>query len=229
MRKCGLLIAMHGRRVVKADSSARVELDGHGWTVIARSWGAGLTIDGAGRDQLVAIVGRVVSRVAIRELRPDDVEAVLALDGETLSDYPGDVATAHEPLNRPRATPTIEHRGWGALSSDGRLIAMTFVDIGAEVTETDFTVVRRGWRGRGLGSAVKAASLLALAAEGHRRFRTGGSVDNAASIAMNRAVGYELDEEWLTFVPGNAGDQPDEHAGRSTNALGDESGVATHC
>jgi predicted GNAT family acetyltransferase len=129
-----------------------------------------------------------------------DVHAVTALDRATVDDYPGDVATAHEALTPARATPAAAHRGWGAFTTESELVAMTFADIGPNVTETDFTVVHRDRRRQGLGSAVKAACLLALADEGHVVFRTGGSMDNPASIAANRAVGYELDEEWLTFA-----------------------------
>ncbi|MCS5718788.1 hypothetical protein N1027_11650 [Herbiconiux sp. CPCC 205763] len=140
------------------------------------------------------------SLVTLRELEAADAHAMLALDRETLDDYPGDVATAHEALTIARATPTINHRGWGAFALDGRLVAMTFVDVGRDVVETDFTVVGRGWRGRGIGAAVKALSVTVLCEEGHLNFRTGGSMDNPASIAANRSVGYEQDEEWLTFV-----------------------------
>jgi predicted GNAT family acetyltransferase len=125
---------------------------------------------------------------------------VLTLDRETANDYPGDIATAHEALTADGATPSAAHRGWGAFTAQAQLAAMTFADIGQNVIETDFTVVRRDWRGHGLGSAVKAASVLALADEGHTTFRTGGSADNPASIAANQAVGYELDEEWLTLI-----------------------------
>ncbi|SDZ32123.1 hypothetical protein SAMN05216554_3256 [Herbiconiux ginsengi] len=191
--------------MVKADSSARSELEARGWVVIARSWGAGLTVDDASHPRLSALRDGVEPLVTVRELEPADVDAVLALDRETLDDYPGDVATAHEALTEARATPTPDHRGWGAFAHDAHLVAMTFVDIGREVVETDFTVVRRGWRGQGLGSAVKSASVLALSEQGHVRFRTGGSMDNPASIAANRAVGYERDEEWLTFVADGEG------------------------
>jgi GNAT superfamily N-acetyltransferase len=70
-----------------------------------------------------------------------------------------------------------------------------------EAVETDFTVVARGWRGRGLGSAVKAASVLALLADGHRRFRTGGATENGASVAAAHSLGYIVDERWLTLAP----------------------------
>jgi len=193
---------MQERRVVRSDSPDRAELEAQGWLVIARSWGAGLIVDRRRRDRLRALVDRVRTLVDIRELTATDADEVLTLDRETADDYPGDVATAHEALTADRAAPTADHRGWGAFTPDGRLVAMTFADSGPDVTETDFTVVRREWRGRGLGTAVKAACVLALAEEGRRTFRTGGSMDNPASIAANRAVGYELDEEWLTFAGG---------------------------
>ena len=49
---------------------------------------------------------------------------------------------------------------------------MTFVDLHPDHAETDFTVVAREWRGRGLGQAIKAASVLALLDGGVTRFRT---------------------------------------------------------
>ncbi len=194
---------MQERRVVRADAPARSELEGQGWVVIARSWGAGLVLDEQRRERVRHLVDRAHPLVSVREVTASDVEAVLALDRETAHDYPGDIATAHEALTTAGATPTATHRGWGAFTAEGLLVAMTFADTGPDVTETDFTVVRRGWRRLGLGSAVKAAGVLTLADEGRTVFRTGGSFDNPAIIAANRSLGYELDEEWLTYAPGS--------------------------
>ncbi|MEG8034485.1 hypothetical protein QP157_03855 [Sphingomonas sp. LR61] len=77
---------------------------------------------------------------------------------------------------------------------------MTFVDVDGTEAETHFTVVHRAWRSRGLSIAVKAASVLVLAAEGVTRFRTGGSADNTAILRANDAVGYVRDEEWVTLA-----------------------------
>ncbi|RFA20588.1 GNAT family N-acetyltransferase [Subtercola boreus] len=188
------------RRVVRADPAVRVELEAAGWAVIAGSWGAGLAIGGDSEGRLAALMRRVERLVTVRELRSSDVAAILDLDAVTAGDYPGDVATAHDRLNSAQATPTIVHRGWGAFRPEGQLVGMTYVDVGEKAVETDFTVVQQEMRGRGLGTAVKAASVLALVEEGYVWFRTGGSLDNPASIAANRALGYVLDEEWLTFA-----------------------------
>jgi len=126
---------------------------------------------------------------------------VLELDAATLQHYPGGVATRHEPLTAARALPGSARRAFGAISTDGGLVAMTWTDVDGVRAETDFTVVREADRGRGFGTAVKAAALLALLDAGVRLFRTGGSSENAASIATNRRLGYVLDEEWLTLEP----------------------------
>ena len=52
-----------------------------------------------------------------------------------------------------------------------------------------------------MATAVKAASVLALAADGVRVFGTGGAGSNAASLGMNLAVGYRVTERWLTLDP----------------------------
>lgn len=65
-------------------------------------------------------------------------------------------------------------------------------------------------RGQGLGAAVTAASVLALAAEGYDHFRTGGSGDNAAIVAANHTVGYVLDAEWLTLSAPSSNDETAE-------------------
>lgn len=85
-------------------------------------------------------------------------------------------------------------------SGASALVAMTFLDVAAGLVETAFTVVAREHRGRGIGTALKAYSVLTLLDEGAKRFRTGGSSDNAAIIAADERLGYVRDEEWLTLV-----------------------------
>lgn len=196
-----------GPVVVRADDPRRAELEARGWHVTARSWGAQLDRRVSDSASLRDLVARVVDVAAVRELGEGDAPAVLALDAATRDDYPGGVATAHRPLTRDRATPGPSRRAFGALAS-GELVAMTFVDVDGSRAETDFTAVATPWRGRGLGTAVKAASVLMLVAEGVTRFRTGGSVDNGSSVAMNRRVGYVLDEEWITMAPPTGTETP---------------------
>ncbi|QKS12800.1 acetyltransferase [Curtobacterium sp. Csp1] len=213
--------------VLPADAPRRVELERRGWRVVARSFGAQLDGDAVDRTRLRSLVDR--AGLPVRALDVADVDAVLALDVATVGHYPGSVATRHEPFDRERATPSAVRRAFGAWSGDD-LVAMTFVDVlvgaggaaagsdagsdaaaGSDATavcaaasvsaETDVTVVAADHRGRGIGTAVKAASVLALLDAGVTRFRTGGSADNPAIIAANTALGYVRDEEWVTLEP----------------------------
>lgn len=195
---------MRVRKVVRSDSAERAELEAHGWQIVARSWGACLDTETIDTARLQSLVANTRADVAIRKLANADSAAILALDALTLEHYPGDVATSHAPLTIENAIVASDHRGWGAFAPTGDLVAMTFLFSQPEATETDFTVVHPAWRGNGISSAVKAASILGLVAEGHRKFRTGGSAENKAIIAANRTIGYVIDEEWLTFA--NPGD-----------------------
>lgn len=78
---------------------------------------------------------------------------------------------------------------------------MTFVDLDGERAEIDFTVVAADRRGRGLGTAVKSAAVLALIDAGVRFVRTGGSAENAAIRSINDALGFVIDEHWVTLAP----------------------------
>jgi GNAT superfamily N-acetyltransferase len=185
--------------VLPAQSPRRAELEAQGWTVAARSFGAQLDSDHIDRQRLSELVA--AAGESVRELGATDVDAVLELDAATIEDYPGSVATRHEPLDRRGATPSASRRAFGAFVRDSDLVSMTFVDIDGPDAETAVTVVHRAWRGRGLGVAVKAASVLALAEDGVRRFRTGGSAENTAILRANDALGYVCDEEWITLEP----------------------------
>lgn len=110
------------------------------------------------------------------------------------------MATAHTPLPPERVAPTASRRGFGLFDAGAELAAMTFVDLDGDQAEVDFTVVARHRRGRGLATAVKAGSLLALTADGVATVRTGGSDENHAILAANAALGFEVDEHWLTLA-----------------------------
>lgn len=184
--------------MLPAQAPRRAELEADGWVVVARSFGAALDADSINAQQLHALVAEADGRVW--ELGDADVDAVLNLDAMTIGDYAGGAATQHAPLDRRTATPSTSRRAFGAFGPYGDLVAMTFVDVDGVAAETHFTVVHRAWRGRGLGIAVKAASVLTLAADGVTRFRTGGSADNVAILRANSGVGYVRNEEWVTLA-----------------------------
>ncbi|UBQ02690.1 GNAT family N-acetyltransferase [Curtobacterium sp. TXMA1] len=186
--------------VVQAGDPRRERLEREGWSVSARSFGAQLDAERLDVGLLTAFVSAIDPALVFRSLGAHDVDAVLALDRLTADDYPGSVATRHEQMDRDAATPTAVRRASGAFAADGSLVAMTYVDVDGADAETDFTVVRPMHRGRGIGTALEAWSVLALQREGVRRFRTGGSADNVAIRRANAALGYVQDEEWVTLT-----------------------------
>ncbi len=194
--------------VMRADADDRARREAEGWTVVARSFGAQLDADRIDRRVFEAAVARVPSTLTVRELGPADVDALLTLDARTLADYPGSVATQHDPLDRTTATPTATRRAFGAVAADGSLAAVTIVEVDGTTAETDVTVVHPEARRQGLATAVKAASVLALRTSGVERFRTGGSAENPGIISANTALGYVRDEEWVTLAPPDRKPEP---------------------
>jgi GNAT superfamily N-acetyltransferase len=188
--------------IARSDDPRVARLVEEGWIVTARSWGAQLDAADADPARLRALVARVAGSAVLRELGPDDARPILALDAATLADYPGGPATRHAAFAPEDVrVPAPGRRGYGAVDAGGALLAMTFVDLDptGRAAETDVTVVDPAHRGRGLGTAVKAASVLALLEAGVTVFRTGGSSENAAIMAAGAALGYRVDEEWLTL------------------------------
>ncbi|GAA4193637.1 hypothetical protein GCM10022288_27730 [Gryllotalpicola kribbensis] len=186
-------------RVMRADDPQRAHLEADGWVAIARSWGAALDLGRADPEELSGLAARADALGSVRELGQEDVDAVLELDVATTGDYPGSIATQHEVLERSRATPSATRAAWGFHTPDRTLAAVTFVDIDGDRVEIDFTVVARAWRGKGVGTGLKASAVLALLHRGVRAIRTGGSADNPAIIAANKRLGFTIDEEWVTL------------------------------
>jgi predicted GNAT family acetyltransferase len=188
-------------RILRADDPERTQLEREGWVVSARSWAAQLNAEDCDQLRLRALVKWARAVGQVRALTPTDVPKILALDAATVGDYPGSEATAHPPLTPASATVSRTRRAYGIVDATGALVAMTFVDVEGARAEVDFTVVAHEQRGQGLGTAVKAASVLDLISAGVETFRTGGSADNPSSITANEAVGFVRDEEWVTLAP----------------------------
>ena len=188
-------------RVLREDDPAALRLLQDGWQVLHRSWGARLLAERVDRGLLEVLVRAAVERgYRLAELDPESDGAVIALELANRDDYPGGPTTAppvrsRESLARDRAAGT---RWFGAMK-EGVLVAATAIRRGPEGAETDTTSVAAAHRRRGLAEAVKAASVLALLEEGVMLFGTGGADENAPSLAMNRRVGYEVVERWLTL------------------------------
>jgi hypothetical protein len=195
-------VTTHEPQVLREDDPGAAVLLAGGWTVAHRSWGARLRSVDPERLRALVAAAEALGYV-IAEVGPEADAGIAALESAVREDYPGGPATApavHDPaaLAALRAGGT---RCFAALHGD-ELVAVTAIRReDDERAETDFTSVARAHRRRGLAEAVKAASVLALAAEGARVFGTGGAEENAASLAMNARLGYAVTERWLTLVP----------------------------
>jgi GNAT superfamily N-acetyltransferase len=188
---------------VREDDPRCRELEELGFTVTGYSWGANLRLDET--CDLTRLNERVANVAqdgfTIRELHVADLALVVELERRTADDYPVTLATNH-------VAPSLETlidllaagaRAWGAFTGD-ELIAVTLAKSRGERWNSEFTSVLSQFRGRGIGSAVKAASLVALFNDGHRWFSTGGAESNSASLGANLALGYVLEPRWRTYV-----------------------------
>ncbi|ADB29416.1 hypothetical protein Kfla_0292 [Kribbella flavida DSM 17836] len=183
--------------VVRADDPRCAVLEAAGYTVVGESWAARL------RDPAPALLDHAVRRavaagVIVRELGPEYAVALHELETANERDYPYTPAT-HRVVGTVEVVRGLWSAGrvFGALDSD-RLVGATHIRPDGE---TGFTSVLDGYRGRGIGQAVKAASILALLADGVRVFGTGGAALNGASLGANLALGYVVEERWRSYAP----------------------------
>lgn len=191
-------------RILQSTDPARSELEEQGWQVVAESWGARLHPAEEDLPRLRHLVERARAHgYDVVELGADDAAEVAALEAATSPDYPSaGPATEHETVDEAGAASLLQRgRLFGVRDVQGDLIAMTTTSRRADRVETGFTSVHPEHRNQGLGTAVKAASVLAWWEDGARVFGAGGAQTNAASLAMNWAVGYTVTERWLTYGP----------------------------
>lgn len=190
--------------VVQSTEPRAADLAAAGWRVVAESWGARLRL--ADPPDLTAAHAAVAAATLlghdVQELGPGWSAAVTGLERDTHDDYPAGPATSvpERTEDDVRALWAGGARVFGAVRG-GELVAVTVIRQADDRAETDFTSVRRDHRRQGLAVAVKAASVVALAADGARVFGTGGAQVNAGSIRMNERLGYRIEERWLAFAP----------------------------
>lgn len=88
--------------------------------------------------------------------------------------------------------PDLEYQGSVVAVVDGRLAALAFVaSDGAARAENEFTGTHPDFRGRGLATLVKLATLHWARTEGIREIWTGNDAENLSMLAINAKLGYE--------------------------------------
>jgi GNAT superfamily N-acetyltransferase len=181
--------------VVRDDDPRCAVLEAAGYQLVGESWAARL------RDPDPAVLEAAVLRaegVTVRELGPEYADAWHALETANEKDYPYTPATHRvvQPVEELAAL-WMTGRVFGALDGE-RVVGATYISLEGE---TGFTSVLAEYRGRGIGQAVKAASVLALLQAGVRAFGTGGAALNGASLGANLALGYVIEERWRSYAP----------------------------
>ncbi|WP_112241831.1 acetyltransferase [Kribbella monticola] len=187
--------------LVRDDDPRIPSLEAAGYRLVGESWGARLR--NPDRELLESAVLRAsAAGLVVRELDSSYAEALFVLETANEKDYPYTPATHRVvgDLSRTEALWVDGRRVFGAFDAS-LLIAATVVSVFPERAETVFTSVLGDYRGRGIGQAVKAVSILALLSEGVQVFGTGGAGINEASLGANRALGYVLEERWRSYAP----------------------------
>jgi mycothiol synthase len=195
------------------DARSRRFAERHGFTVIEQLRYAELDVQrfdpGAHPDPRAHLAGHGLRIVSWHELvgSPDDEddpgdEAILmrvhAMESACRDDIPQTDPYASPPfeawLARRRASPLAARASLFAVGeTDDRPAGMTTLfrcDTGYDVLETGITGVRSALRGKGVGSALKVASLTAARSRGAKVVVTENHADNEAILALNERLGF---------------------------------------
>jgi len=169
--------------VVRDDDPRAAELQRDGYCVVATSWGARLEL-GDGFDESAYRARVELARAAgydIAELDSGWADALYRLESAAAGDYPVTPATP-----APEVTPEGERALWAdgwrifGATNAGELVGVTIITQHDRRADTERTVVAAAHRGCGVAGALKAASILAVAAEGARTFMTLADADRIA-------------------------------------------------
>ena len=186
--------------IVQEGDPRCAELEAAGYRVVAESWA--VRLHNPDRELLDSAVRRAVAGgLTIREVGPESAKALHALEKTNESDYPYTPAT-HRVVGDLSDTQGLwpVHRVFGAFDG-ARLVGATVIRVRDGFGDTRFTSVLAAYRRRGVGQAVKAASILAFLDLGIKSFSTGGAAANQASLQANESLGYVLTERWRTYAP----------------------------
>ena len=136
--------------------------------------------------------------------RPDLVAGVHAVALETFDDIPGgDQPMAAGDLDEFRARdvdrPSMPPDGFMVAIEEetGEVVGYASLIILAGVGQHDMTAVRRAWRGRGIATALKLATIRWAIDHGLSALETGNDEANQPMQAVNRRLGYERQPDEL--------------------------------
>ncbi|RZS56524.1 hypothetical protein EV141_1988 [Microcella putealis] len=199
---------MSDTQILRQDDPRVPELLAQGYRLVGESWGATLRLPAdVDLSSYTARVDALRARgIGVRELDDAFAVALYELEVATNPDYPFTPATHQALPTRAsiRALWADGKRVFGAID-DGMLVGAIVWTPAGDLVDNDFASVRASHRGSGVASAIAALSIVTLAEDGARTFTAGGAAVNAASLALVRAAGFEVDERWGSYVRARAG------------------------
>lgn len=155
-----------------------------------------LDLDGAPPPPPIGPPGVVITSL---EAQPELVEGVYAVAVEALPDIPGDGPTAPGTLEEFRVRDvdraTIPPGGFAVAldAATGNAVGYANLQLlpgNPGVAWHGMTAVARAWRGRGVATALKRATIRWAAANGIQAVETANDTDNAPMRAVNAHLGY---------------------------------------
>ena len=189
-------------QIVRAEDPRVDDLEAGGYRLVGESWGARLRFtESPDLTKLEQAVHRAeASGITILELSANYATALYELELANNADYPFTPATFQAPPKREAISNLWESgkRIFGALDGDV-LVAVVVGQVVDDTGNNDFASVLGTHRGRGLGTAVAAASIVAFAKEGVRVFTAGGAGVNDASLGLVRSLGFQVEEQWRSY------------------------------
>jgi GNAT superfamily N-acetyltransferase len=185
--------------VQESDAESRTFLERRGYREVGAEKAVSLELGGieAPRVECPAEI-RIVSRAD----PPDLLEEMYEVCVEAEADIPGHVGTrtfeewrAHE-VDKPSRRPELS---FAALHGD-EVVGYAALQAFGDLAFHGLTAVRRGWRRRGIGTALKLAEISAAKEAGFRLLVTESEERNLPMRALNEKLGFRPAAELSTVV-----------------------------
>ncbi len=192
-------------------------LEHRGFTEHERMKAVRLELAGLRPPAVEAPTGISITSLAAR---PELVPGVHGVAREALPDIPGDGPIAPLTLEEFRVRdvdpPNVPPGGFAVAVDDASGAVVGYANLilvpGRQVAWHGMTAVARAWRGRGLASALKRATIAWAMDHGLEALETANDVDNAPMRAVNARLGYRPLPDEIVFIgpisPTSAGAPP---------------------
>jgi GNAT superfamily N-acetyltransferase len=170
----------------------------HGFREVGRMQDVELEL---ARADTVVDVPDGVEIVPIDDSLNEGMHAVaLEADADIPSAAPINTGTVERWVERHIGPLTLRELSFAALA-DGEVVGFAILGKGVPgVGEHWMTGVKRAWRGRGIGLALKQSQIAAARVAGLERLRTQNDLVNAPMRRVNEKLGYRPRLEWIHFA-----------------------------